>query len=595
MKKKLIAILMVAALAVTAVVGGTMAYFTDTDGDVNVMTLGNISIKQVELERGENGELQDYTQGKPLLPSVGERDWADGWQEWPTGGSSALYDDSLKNVIDKFVFVENDGSNDAYVRTWFAFEAGSLDWSTWDGLMHFNINATHWDWAEAPYALVEIDGVNYYVTCATYIGNAGTDGKTHEGGILPAGETTRPSLLQVDLDYAATQEQVASFGDTYEILVFSQAVQTAGFADPESALNTAFGTDHPWTDAGSGVTTYTGEMNALTISGDGAYILNDVAITSDSGNAITVAEGVDAQIVILGESTLTGTNGIYVSEGASVKISGTGSLTAIGKAGNGIGSNGTIEIAGLAALTAEGNGSHAYGIGGDGVESISISNTTINSVVGGCDGEEGTDKSYYKDAPEGGAAIGSGLDGAVINLNDVHVIKAVGGSKSAGIGASYWASVTVNIDNCQIDYVEGGVTAAGIGGSRIHDGDETTTINISNSTITKAVGGTFAAGIGSGYDSYCHVYGEAPICTINISGSTVEAWGGDNAAGIGTGYHAGGLDGVITGDVTGHAGENLKSYPDADAIGFGVLDPSRDGKDNACSISVNGVVITYGE
>ena len=47
MKKKLIAILMVAALAVTAVVGGTMAYFTDTDGDVNVMTLGNISIKQV--------------------------------------------------------------------------------------------------------------------------------------------------------------------------------------------------------------------------------------------------------------------------------------------------------------------------------------------------------------------------------------------------------------------------------------------------------------------------------------------------------------------------------------------------------------------
>ena len=326
-----------------------------------------------------------------------------------------------------------------------------------------------------------------------------------------------------------------------------------------------------------------------------SYILNDVAITSDSGNAITVAEGVDAQIVILGESTLTGTNGIYVSEGASVKISGTGSLTAIGKAGNGIGGNGTIEIAGLAALTAEGNGSHAYGIGGDGVESISISNTTINSVVGGCDGEEGTDKSYYKDAPEGGAAIGSGLDGAVINLNDVHVIKAVGGSKSAGIGASYWASVTVNIDNCQIDYVEGGVTAAGIGGSRIHDGDETTTINISNSTITKAVGGTFAAGIGSGYDSYCHVYGEAPICTINISGSTVEAWGGDNAAGIGTGYHAGGLDGVITGDVTGHAGENLKSYPDADAIGFGVLDPSRDGKDNACSISVNGVVITYGE
>ena len=41
-----------ASLALVAT--GTLAYLTDTDSDVNVMTLGNVDIEQIELERGNN-------------------------------------------------------------------------------------------------------------------------------------------------------------------------------------------------------------------------------------------------------------------------------------------------------------------------------------------------------------------------------------------------------------------------------------------------------------------------------------------------------------------------------------------------------------
>jgi len=246
MKKKLLMVLSVAMVAVIAITG-TMAYLTSTDSDVNVMTVGNVQIKQVELERvsqtnSGSDQLQEFTQNKPLVPSVGERDYIDGvWQAWPTGGSSALYDTKLKNVVDKFVFVENTGKSDAYVRTVFAFEAGDLNWSEWDRLFHLNINGTHWDWEDGPFTEITIDDVRYFMISATYTGNAGTDGLTHKDGVLGANETTRPSLLQYDLDSSATNEDVKAFGDEYEILVLSQAVQAEGFASADAALDEAFG------------------------------------------------------------------------------------------------------------------------------------------------------------------------------------------------------------------------------------------------------------------------------------------------------------------------------------------------------------------
>lgn len=262
-KKFLLTTLSVVLVAIIAVLG-TIAYLTDTDSDVNVMTLGNVQIDQIEQQRKVQSDdntsaenLETFDNFNPLYPAVYEgvyADWARDesgnqvYQKFPTGGSSAMWTDEAKNVIDKIVFVENTGKSEAYVRTWFAFEQGSLTEEEFEAVLGRNINNTHWDWAEMVYN-VEIAEKNYAVTCATYIGGGQTG---HVNGVLPADETTRPSLLQVMLYNSATNEDAEAIDSNkdgkYDILVFSQACQTEGFANATAALNEAFGTGHPWGD-----------------------------------------------------------------------------------------------------------------------------------------------------------------------------------------------------------------------------------------------------------------------------------------------------------------------------------------------------------
>ena len=73
--KKILSIALVVVLLAGIAVSGTMAYLTDTDSAVNVMTLGNVDIEQIEQEWNEAGELVGFTQAKPLYPYVGELGW----------------------------------------------------------------------------------------------------------------------------------------------------------------------------------------------------------------------------------------------------------------------------------------------------------------------------------------------------------------------------------------------------------------------------------------------------------------------------------------------------------------------------------------
>ena len=90
MKKKLLAFAMVFALAAVAVVGGSLAYFTDTDAKENTFTVGNVKIALIEQQNGDN-ELVDFENDKQLMPGA-------------------------ENAVDKIVSVENTGGNDAYIR-----------------------------------------------------------------------------------------------------------------------------------------------------------------------------------------------------------------------------------------------------------------------------------------------------------------------------------------------------------------------------------------------------------------------------------------------------------------------------------------------
>jgi hypothetical protein len=177
----------------------------------------------------------------------------------------------------------------------------------------------------------------------------------------------------------------------------------------------------------------------------------------------------------------------------------------------------------------------------------------------------------------------------------VTIDNALGGSKAAGIGARCHTGVTINIEDSVIYNVEGGNASAGIGSSRV-SGDATengTTINIMGSTIT-AKGGECGAGIGSGYDTHC--LSKQPLCTLNIEGSTINATGGKYAAGIGSGYHNAALAGEIkNSNVTAVSGTKFykDTYTQAMDIGFGVVDPVREGKQTTSYLIYNGETIQF--
>ena len=251
------AYVLVAALAI----GGTIAYLQDSDSDVNVMTLGNVSIAQHEYERvvDANGDyvvdskvggykLQPFTQDKPLYPATIPTNSA----EWTYESTNAMFEQVgangggmnvfvEPNAVDKFVFVENTGKTDAYVRTLIAFESGSLSVEEWDEVV---CTSYHFSWGD-PVVIgsITVESNNYVVLEYTYKGRS--DKGFHENGILPAGEVTQCSLGQVYMRSTATNEDCEAIDGNkdgkYDILVLSQAVQTAGFADAKTALNTAFG------------------------------------------------------------------------------------------------------------------------------------------------------------------------------------------------------------------------------------------------------------------------------------------------------------------------------------------------------------------
>ncbi|MBE5787649.1 MAG: hypothetical protein E7324_08940, partial [Clostridiales bacterium] len=211
-------------LAVAMATTGTIAYLQDSASDVNVMTMGNVKIEQIEQERDENGDLTDFTQGKPAMPAVGPIGWAD--EHLVVGDHEVkVFTEDLKNVIDKIVTVKNTGRSDAYIRTIIAIEAPNGDPND---LLHVNHN--HVDYVQAPsWTLITLDGVEYVYACYTY------------KDILAPGEVSAPSLIQLFLDSKATNEDIEAFGEEWEVIVLSQAVQAAGFDDAATALNEAFG------------------------------------------------------------------------------------------------------------------------------------------------------------------------------------------------------------------------------------------------------------------------------------------------------------------------------------------------------------------
>ncbi len=357
--KKIIALLLVIALTAALSVSLTLAYLNDTDEDVNVMTLGNVYIEQHEYQRavnadgsykvGEVGEndsylLETFAQGKPLYPIVGDPSSPEGY-EYAGYDTTHVYMSQVdsygymdvfagKNAQDKFVTVENTGKSAAYVRTLVALEIGTAD----PELLGTSYHKT---WTKNYIGEIEVDNNKYSLYEYVYAGCQLSDGSwRHGNGVLPAGQTTYPSLSQVYLGADATNEDVAKLdgnnNGTFDILVLSQAVQAEGFESAEKALDAAFGdittANHPWVN-GVEIPTVTNvstaeELTKAFATGGVVVLTEDIEVSESinvSGNVTLTLNGND-----LDASALTGNRPFHMTEGASLTINGGEGIVKVG-------------------------------------------------------------------------------------------------------------------------------------------------------------------------------------------------------------------------------------------------------------------------
>lgn len=258
MKKKTILVAAIAVMLVAAlVVGGTLAYFTDTKSAPNTFTVGNVSIDLNEQQKVENGGLVPFDQNKKLVPGKSN----DG------------------NAVSKIVTVTNTSKgNDAWVWVELKIPAYlvSADYKT--AHKDESKNALHWN----SYGCFnkEYNSGNYW-KLATSDGIVGEDHKVtnqnmvavndglwndykyvdtvKEGDTeyvvirttmekkLPAGKTSLPCLAQVYMDWRVTTNEdgtryILPDGSTistklpWNVIVTAYAIQADGFNTVDEAV-----------------------------------------------------------------------------------------------------------------------------------------------------------------------------------------------------------------------------------------------------------------------------------------------------------------------------------------------------------------------
>ena len=230
MKKKILSLCLVLALGATAVIGGTLAYFTDTDTETNTFTAGNIAI-----------ELEEVFPNNELMPGTATR-----------------------NALQKEVYVKNTGDNPAYMWAEILIPAklDSLGNAALNDL-HFNYYDTYQDAEGNLYPCsskaAEAKGMTgpVYVIEEIYMETVVIDGNeynvylhyTKNDTAKNSGEKTAALLAQVYMDKDITQctddghedclvlKDGDHYTDSWELIVNAYGIQAQGFDTIKDAIN----------------------------------------------------------------------------------------------------------------------------------------------------------------------------------------------------------------------------------------------------------------------------------------------------------------------------------------------------------------------
>ena len=244
MKKKLIAIFLCVALAAVAIVGASLAYFTDSDNATNTFTVGKVDITLKENFDEKNAKLMpgiDVNKDVTIELKEGSSD-AYVWYLWKipadldsidgtTGTNNALHVNSLGSTWDKYR---------EYKEYWPDTQTEALPVEqTWDHDPEVELGLTA---GPEGYLYTEtIDNVEYHVYAALYHGK------------LSAGQTTTEAMTKVYLDKSVNQDKdgyyqiiakgenagqkhyLPSLPDNAKIIVEAYGIQADGFADVYAA------------------------------------------------------------------------------------------------------------------------------------------------------------------------------------------------------------------------------------------------------------------------------------------------------------------------------------------------------------------------
>ena len=270
MKKKLTVIFLCVALAAIAIVGASLAYFTDTKSATNTFTVGNVKIDLIESKFHREG---NDNSGDTTIPDPTHKVVADDGMNYVTTGHTMFTDDEIKKDAETYAtnylavkgenmvpgrgvakcpYVVNTGANDAYIRIrvlvpskanndFVAVKDGGVITNQWCSSSFSTgefIDKKGGGWNNAPAidkASVTKDGVTYDVYTFTRVKPLAA-GKMTEWNVWNFIGINKDAT-SADIQKAIDAGAITATDDTMtlNVLVEADAIQAEGFANADAA------------------------------------------------------------------------------------------------------------------------------------------------------------------------------------------------------------------------------------------------------------------------------------------------------------------------------------------------------------------------
>ena len=274
MKKKITALCLCVALLAVAVVGASLAYFTDTKSATNTFTVGNVKIDLIESKYHREG---NDNSGDLSIPDPTHKVAADDGMKYVSTGHTMFTDEEIKadaatyqekylavkgeNMVPgrgvaKCPYVVNTGANDAYIRIrvmvpsaanndFVDVKDGGVITNQWCSSSFSTgefIDKKGGGWNNAPAidkASVTKDGVTYdvYTFTRTEPLAAGAMTEWNVWNFIGINKTATSADIQKAIEAGAIKvvETDGAKVMTLNVLVEADAIQAEGFADADAA------------------------------------------------------------------------------------------------------------------------------------------------------------------------------------------------------------------------------------------------------------------------------------------------------------------------------------------------------------------------